>query len=87
MATPYLFKRLRKISEESKIVFEIDETKTGVGTTGKMWAHEHWILSTPVDIAAFGGKVGISGFYSIIDLRLDQIGYGNFNWFTLEQTW
>lgn len=85
MATPYFYKRVRQIAEENKIVFVVDETKTGVGSTGKMWGHEHWNLATPADIVTFGGKAGISGFYSTVDLRLDQIGDGDFEGFTLEQ--
>jgi 4-aminobutyrate aminotransferase / (S)-3-amino-2-methylpropionate transaminase len=85
MATPYFYKRLRQIAVDNKIVFVVDETKTGVGATGKMWAHEHWNLSVPADIVTFGGKAGISGFYSTVDLRLDQIGDGDFDGFTLEQ--
>lgn len=85
MATPYFYKRLREIASDNKIVFVVDETKTGVGATGKMWGHEHWNLSTPVDIVTFGGKAGISGFYSTVDLRLDQIGDGDFEGFTFEQ--
>jgi 4-aminobutyrate aminotransferase/(S)-3-amino-2-methylpropionate transaminase len=71
MATPYFYKRLRQIAVDNKIVFVVDETKTGVGATGKMWAHEHWNLSVPADVVTFGGKAGISGFYSTVDLRLD----------------
>lgn len=85
MATPYFYKRLRQIAEDNKIVFVVDETKTGVGSTGKMWGHEHWNLGTPADIVTFGGKAGVSGFYSTVGLRLDQIGDGDFEGFTLEQ--
>ena len=38
-----------------------------------MWCHEHWNLHTPADIVTFGGKAGVSGFYSTIDYRLDLI--------------
>ena len=75
MATPYFYKRLRTIASENKIPFVVDETKTGVGSTGKMWGHEHWNLATPADLVTFGGKAGISGFYSTIDFRLDSLNY------------
>lgn len=42
MATPYFYKRLIKMAKEEGIPFIIDETKSGVGITGKMWGHEHW---------------------------------------------
>lgn len=70
MATPYFYRTLRKIARENQIPFIVDETKTGVGSTGKMWGHEHWNLSDPVDIVTFGGKSGVSGFYSTLDYRL-----------------
>ena len=85
MATPYFYKRLRQIAVENKIPFIVDETKTGVGATGKMWGHEHWNLEIPADMVTFGGKAGVSGFYSTVDLRLDEIGDGDFEGFTLEQ--
>ena len=72
MATPYYYKRLRKIASENQVPFIVDETKTGVGSTGKMWAHEHWNLSSPPDIVTFGGKAGISGYYSTFDFRLND---------------
>jgi hypothetical protein len=43
-----------------------------------MWAHEHWNLSDPVDIVSFGGKAGISGFYSTLDYQV-QVGDTTFN--------
>lgn len=75
MATPYFYKRVRQIAAENEILFIVDETKTGVGSSGKMWAHEHWNLSNPADIVTFGGKAGISGFYSIGDIKLSDLGY------------
>ena len=59
MATPYFYKRLRQLASDNGIPFVVDETKTGVGSTGKMWGHEHWNLATPADIVTFGGKAGI----------------------------
>jgi 4-aminobutyrate aminotransferase/(S)-3-amino-2-methylpropionate transaminase len=69
---------LRKIAKEYQIPFIVDETRTGVGSTGKMWAHEHWNLSDPADIVSFGGKAGISGFYSTLDYQV-HVGDTTFN--------
>jgi 4-aminobutyrate aminotransferase/(S)-3-amino-2-methylpropionate transaminase len=69
MATPYFFKHLRKIARENEIPFIVDETKTGVGATGKMWAHDHWFMADSPDIVTFGGKAGISGYYTTIEYR------------------
>ena len=45
-----------------------------MGSTGKFWAHEYWNLSESPDIVTFGGKAGISGFYSTIDFKLSNLG-------------
>ena len=73
MATPYFYRQLRKIAGDFQIPFIVDETKTGFGITGKMWAHEHWYLATPADIVTFGGRTGISGFYSTHAFRLSDV--------------
>ena len=75
MATPYYFKRLRKIARDNEIPFIVDETKTGMGSTGKLWGHEHWFLSDGADIVTFGGKAGISGFYTTIEYRQNDLAF------------
>jgi 4-aminobutyrate aminotransferase-like enzyme len=55
---------LRKIANDNQIPFVADETRTGFGITGKMWGHENWYLNQVPDIVTFGGKVGLSGFYT-----------------------
>ncbi len=76
IATPYYFKRLRQIATENQVPFVVDETKTGMGITGKMWGYEHWNLTQAQapDFVTFGGKSGISGFYSTIDYKLSDTG-------------
>ena len=64
VATPNFYRGLRKIASENQIPFVVDETRTGVGITGKMWGHENWYLNQAPDIITFGGKVGLSGFYT-----------------------
>lgn len=72
MATPYFYKTLRNLAKDEGIPFIVDETKTGMGASGKNWAHEYWYLldGKAPDFMTFGGKSGISGFYSTIDHRL-----------------
>jgi 4-aminobutyrate aminotransferase/(S)-3-amino-2-methylpropionate transaminase len=41
----------------------VDEVQTGIGATGKFWAHEHWNLETPPDIVTFSKKAQAAGFY------------------------
>jgi len=73
-ATPAFYKKLRALAADEGIVFIVDETKTGMGQTGKMWAHEYWYLGErdggAPDMVTFGGKAGISGFYSSYDYRI-----------------
>lgn len=69
MASPAYYTKLRKIAKERSIPFIVDETRTGVGKTGKMWAHEHWYLDDAPDIVTFGGSACVSGFYTTSDFR------------------
>ncbi len=50
---------LRNICDENDIVLIFDEVQTGVGITGKMWAHEHF--SVKPDIISFGKKTQVCG--------------------------
>jgi 4-aminobutyrate aminotransferase / (S)-3-amino-2-methylpropionate transaminase len=73
-ATPAFYKQLRALAAAEGICFVVDETKTGMGQTGHMWAHEYWWLHErdggAPDMVTFGGKAGISGFYSSYDYRV-----------------
>jgi L-lysine 6-transaminase len=51
---------LERIADESQCFFIADEVQTGIGLTGRMWAHEHFGL-TP-DAVAFGKKMQVGGF-------------------------
>lgn len=41
----------------------VDEVQTGVGATGKFWAHEHWNLQDPPDMVTFSKKAQTAGYY------------------------
>lgn len=60
MATPRFFKKLRKLAQDNGIYFIVDETQTGLGSTGKNWGYEHWYLhdDQAPDFVTFGGKAG-----------------------------
>lgn len=62
------------MASEHGIPFVVDETRCGTGATGKMWAHDHWYNSEDQvpDIVTFGGRAGISGFFSTWDYRLNS---------------
>ncbi|KAI0461010.1 hypothetical protein LJB42_001340 [Komagataella kurtzmanii] len=62
-ASPYFFQRLRDISLEKNVLMIVDEVQTGVASTGKFWAHEHWNLTTPPDFVTFSKKFQAAGFY------------------------
>ncbi len=44
-------------------MFIVDEVQTGVGATGKFWAHEHWNLPSPPDMVSFSKKAQTAGYY------------------------
>lgn len=62
------FIELRTICDESDIMFIVDEVQVGVGITGKMWAHEHYVQP---DMMTFGKKMHICGFVS--SKRIDDV--------------
>eukprot|EP00948_MAST-09A_sp_MAST-9A-sp1_P002801 g2801.t1 len=44
-ASPRFFKGVRDITRKHEVMMIVDEVQTGLGATGKLWAHEHWNLS------------------------------------------
>lgn len=62
-ATPNFFRGLREITQKHNVLFIVDEVQTGVGATGKFWAHDHWNLSSPPDMVTFSKKAQTAGYY------------------------
>jgi 4-aminobutyrate aminotransferase/(S)-3-amino-2-methylpropionate transaminase len=62
-ASPAFFQGLRDITKRNKVLFIVDEVQTGVGATGKFWAHDHWNLDTPPDLVTFSKKAQTAGYY------------------------
>lgn len=62
-ASPAFFRGLQEITKKHNVSFIVDEVQTGLGATGKIWAHEHWGLQTPPDFVTFSKKVQAAGFY------------------------
>ena len=52
---------LREIADENDIMLIHDEVQTGVGVTGRMWAHQHFGSSAKPDIISFGKKTQVCG--------------------------
>ncbi|MEM0346871.1 MAG: aminotransferase class III-fold pyridoxal phosphate-dependent enzyme, partial [Thermoplasmatales archaeon] len=53
------FKRAMEIVHENDALFIVDEVQSGMGITGKWWAHQHFGIKP--DIIAFGKKSQVCG--------------------------
>ena len=53
------FQALRQLTDENDAMLIFDEVQTGVGMTGKMWAHNHFVKP---DMLCFGKKMQVCGF-------------------------
>ena len=62
-ASPAFFRGLRKLTRRHGVLLIVDEVQTGVGATGRFWAHEHWDLPTPPDMVTFSKKAQTAGYY------------------------
>ncbi len=62
------FVELRRIADENDILLIFDEVQTGVGLTGKMWAHEYFVQP---DMISFGKKTQVCGF--MCGKRIDEV--------------
>ncbi len=59
---------LRELADQYDALFIYDEVQTGVGLTGKFWAHEYYVKP---DILAFGKKAQVCGI--LASKRVDEI--------------
>lgn len=62
-ASPAFFRGLREITKRNNVLLIVDEVQTGVGATGKFWAHEHWNMADPPDMVTFSKKAQTAGYY------------------------
>ncbi len=62
-ASPAFFRSLREIAKRNNVLFIVDEVQTGVGATGRFWAHEHWNMTDPPDMVTFSKKAQTAGYY------------------------
>lgn len=77
------FMQLRELCNENEILFIMDEVQTGVGMTGKWWAHQHFVQP---DIIAFGKKTQVCGILSTT--RIDEVESNVFHTPTrINSTW
>jgi len=62
-------KALRQICDENDILYIMDEIQTGVGLTGRFWAHEHFDVKP--DVMSFGKKTQVCGI--LASERVDEV--------------
>lgn len=78
-ASPAFFRGIREITKRHNILLIVDEVQTGVGATGKFWAHDHWNLTTPPDMVTFSKKAQTAGYYFGNDELRPNKPYRQFN--------
>jgi len=59
---PEFFRAVRQLCDENEMMLIFDEVQSGVGTTGRMWAWQHYGVQP--DMFCFGKKVQLGGFVS-----------------------
>ncbi len=74
--TEYL-EKLRVLADENDAFLIYDEVQSGVGLTGKFWAHEHFGEKARPDILAFGKKMQVCGI--LAGSKVDEIETNVFN--------
>ncbi len=65
---PEFHKALRELADRHEALLIHDEVQTGIGLTGKFWAHEHYVQP---DILAFGKKSQVCGI--LAGRRIDEV--------------
>ena len=65
---PEFHQALRDLADKHEALLIYDEVQTGVGMTGKFWAHEHYVKP---DILAFGKKAQVCGI--LAGPRVDEV--------------
>lgn len=65
---PEFFQALRHLADENEAMLIFDEVQTGIGLTGKMWAHQHFVQP---DIMSFGKKTQVCGI--LAGKRVDEV--------------
>jgi len=63
------FVSLREICDKNEMLLIFDEVQTGVGITGKMWAHQHYSIKP--DILCFAKKAQVGGI--LASKRIDEV--------------
>lgn len=71
-ASPNFFLGVQELTKKYGALFIVDEVQTGVGPTGKFWAHEHWGPRADPDIVTFAKKMQVSGFFHKSNITIED---------------
>lgn len=72
---PEFLTELQNLCHENDMMFIVDEVQTGMGITGKMWAHQHHGLKP--DILCFGKKAQVCGI--LATNKVEEVEHHVFN--------
>ncbi|CAN3354906.1 4-aminobutyrate aminotransferase [Diutina catenulata] len=78
-ASNKFMQELQKITKKHGALLIMDEVQTGVGATGKFWAHEYFDLPTPPDMVTFSKKFQTAGYYFNDPKIRPSLPYRQFN--------
>ncbi|MCS7296912.1 MAG: L-lysine 6-transaminase [Bacteroidia bacterium] len=68
---PEFMRHLRQLADENEVMLIYDEVQTGVGATGRFWAHEHFGPEALPDIICFGKKMQVCGI--LVGPKVDEV--------------
>ncbi len=71
---PEFLQGLRQTCDDHEIIYIMDEVQTGIGMTGKFWAHEHFGVKP--DVISFGKKAQVCGI--LASRRIDEVWHNVF---------
>jgi L-lysine 6-transaminase len=66
---PEFIQELRRLADKHEFLLIFDEVQSGMGITGKMWAHEHYDVQP--DVFAFGKKSQVCGI--VAGKRVEEV--------------
>lgn len=78
-ASQSFLQALRDITIKHGALLIMDEVQTGVGATGKFWAHEHFNITPPPDMVTFSKKFQSAGYYFHDPEIIPNVAYRQFN--------
>lgn len=78
-ASSAFFQSLRDLTLKYGSLLIVDEVQTGVGATGKFWAHEHFNITPPPDMVTFSKKFQSAGYYFHDPEIIPNVSYRQFN--------